>query len=95
MSVARIGPPVPVGDEDCHISSVGERHRIMSSVNAFNDEGLLSCSMPSLDDNDGRTCVVNDAAAMMTDNNKKRDRIRPVLTPCVYGLCVPKRSHCQ
>ena len=66
MSVARIGPPVPVGDEDCHISSVGERHRIMSSVNALSEEGLLSCSMPSLDDNDGRTCVVNDAA-MMTD----------------------------
>jgi len=83
MSVARICPPVPVGDEDCHISRVGERHRIMSSVNAFNDEGLLSCSMPSLDDNDGRTCVVNDAAAMMTDNNKKRD-VWPVLT--LYGL---------
>lgn len=63
---------MPVGGEDCHTSSVEERHRIMSSVNAFNDDGLLSWSMPSLDDNDGRTCVVNDAA-MLTDNNNKRD----------------------
>lgn len=44
----------------------------MSSVNAFNDDGLLSWSMPGLDVDDGRTCVVNDAA-MFTDNKKKRD----------------------
>ena len=37
----------------------------MSKVNALSDEGLFSWSIPSFDEREGRSCVVNDCCAMM------------------------------
>jgi hypothetical protein len=62
----------------------------MSSVSAFNEEGLLSWSMPSLDDNDGRTCVVNDAA-MLTDNQQQQKNERCTIRWFAAAVKLPRK----
>ena len=69
MSVARMMPSlscrppsavVPEEDCACQSVSVGTMLRIISRFNALSELGLLSVSMPSLEEREGRNCVVKD-----------------------------------
>ena len=60
MNLLLRSPTPPPACCSCHAVSVWLILRIMSRVNALSELGLFSVSMPSLEETEGRNCVVKD-----------------------------------
>lgn len=54
-----------VGPRSCQVVSVGTILRIMSRFKALSELGLFRVSMPSLEEREGRKCVVKDWVFVM------------------------------